>query len=107
MRSIDDIIQELTEHPEYVHHEIWTKAGVRDYIANDFSLDETGADRLAEILTDEDYSDFEDFIYNVYEFGFGDTHYDYTPELETRIKRHIKLDDLLGEPDDYYDDDLS
>lgn len=100
MRDIKDIIKELTEHPEYIHHEIWTKSGVREFMASDFSLDGTGADRLDQILTDEDYSDFGDFIYNVYEYSFDDTHYDYPPELNKRIKRHIKLNDLLGEPDD-------
>lgn len=97
MRSIEEIIKELTEHPEYVHHEIWTKAGVRDFIANDYNIDEP--DDLIGILTDEDYSEFEDFIYNVYEYGFGDTQFDYSPDLETRIKRHIKLDDLLDDDD--------
>jgi len=100
MRDIKDIIKELTEHPEYIHHEVWVKEDVRQYIASDFSLDETGADRLDQILTDEDYSDFGDFVYNVYEYSFGDAHYECSPELEKRICRHIKLNDLLGEPDD-------
>jgi len=100
MRDIKDIIKELTEHPEYIHHEIWTKRGVREFIASDYSLDETGPHRLEQILTDEDYSYFGDFVYNVYECGLEYANYEYEPDLDKRIKRHIKLNDLLGEPDD-------
>ena len=102
MRDIQDIIKELSEHPEYIHHEVWTKQDVREYISSQWNLDETGSDKLGEILTDDDYSDFGDFVYNVYNSSFDYTEYEYEPHLEKRINRHIKLWDLLGEkkPDD-------
>lgn len=92
-RKITEIITELMAHPEYVHHELWTKEEVRNWVAEDFKIDEP--DTLKEILTGEDYNEFEDFFWHIYELALDDALFEYRIELETRIQRHIKINELL------------
>lgn len=105
-RKINDIIQELISHPEYIHHELWTKTSVAGLVCSDYDLEESESiDTIKDVLSDEDYSDFEDWIYNCYEYTFSETSFDYSPDLDKRIQRAIKLEKLIQYEDEEIDDD--
>lgn len=106
-RDINDIINELVAHPDYIHHEIWTKASVVDLVCRNYDLEtiESG-DVIEEILSNDDYEDIGLYIENCYEWTFNDTFYEYPDDLDKRINRAIKLENLTKYSDNLDEDDF-
>ena len=95
MRDISEIIKELYEHPEYIHHSIFTKDDVVEFIKQDMEINDDDTELVKEILTKEDYEGFEDWIYNVMSMAFEYHEYDYPEDLLKKINRHVILNKIL------------
>jgi hypothetical protein len=100
MRSIENIIQELKNHPDYVYDELWTKRDVAIYFLDelnerDYDYSSLTSDDIIELMDESDWSGSRELL-NQLEFEYGSNILErYFPELDKRILRNVKINNVI------------
>lgn len=101
MRNIKDILLELEEHPDYVGGTIWTREWILNELITHYEYNEglDGVDIDEGDLTESDWDEMSDMIQRFYDNAHevGGLPWDITSldDMDLRIKRKIKLNNIL------------